>query len=722
MLGQKTGSEQEPARSSLPGYGIAVLAVGLALLLKLLLDPMIYEESPFLLFFGAVMVGAWFGGLGPGLLATALATLASDYFFLAPTQPLLVDGFGQSLRLIIFVLEGSLISLLAGTMHSARRYAEERTLQSWRDQENLRRSEERFRVTFEQAAAGIAHVGFGGEWLRVNQKLCDIVGYTREELLQRTFQDITHPDDLDKDLELFGRLMAGEIPTYSMEKRYFHKDGSIVWIDLTVSAASDEEGKPEYCISVIEDITERKRAEEERALLLARERQARTEAVAARKRLALLAEAGPMLSASLDYAATLERITRLIVPELADWCLLDIVEEDGSVNQLAAAHADPKKESLLRELGERRTLGAHTIWETQRVYSHLLRTGEPILLPEVTDEALIENSADKAQLALLRELEPHSCICVPLRARGRTLGTITLVSSREDLRYGAEDLSLAESLAYRCALAVDNARLYQGRSEIARTLQESLLPSRLPDVPGVEVGLRYLPAGEVDVGGDFYDLFETSPGDRSGDADSSGPYSSWGVAIGDVCGKGAEAAAAVLALARYTIRAVAMHEARPSAVLAGLNEAMLRQRSERDDHKFCTIAYARLETQGPAQRGARVAVCRGGHPAPVLLKAGGSIQKIGDPGRAIGVFENLGLTEQEINLLPGDALVLYTDGVVEARSPDGAFFGEERLVSLLRSSAGLDASTLAGRVETAVLEFQENNPHDDVAVLVLKAV
>jgi PAS domain S-box-containing protein len=112
------------------------------------------------------------------------------------------------------------------------------------DQEDLRRSEERFRATFEQAAVGIAHVGFGGEWLRVNQKLCDIVGYTREELLERTFQDVTHPDDLQDNLDLFVPLMTGEISTFSIEKRYFRKDGSIVWIDLTVSAACDGEASP----------------------------------------------------------------------------------------------------------------------------------------------------------------------------------------------------------------------------------------------------------------------------------------------------------------------------------------------------------------------------------------------------------------------------------------------------------------------------------------------
>jgi len=308
-------------------------------------------------------------------------------------------------------------------------------------------------------------------------------------------------------------------------------------------------------------------------------------------------------------------------------------------------------------------------------------------------------------------------VVVPLVARGRTLGAITLVSAESGRRYGTNELELAEELARRAALAVDNARLYRGRSEIARTLQGSLLPSRLPEVPGVEVGLCYLPAGEVEVGGDFYDLFDARV---TGEAEHSDTSSSWGVVIGDVCGKGAEAAAS-LALARHTIRAVAMRESRPSAILAALNEVKRRQRYERDNYKFCTIAYARLETSKEGtERGARIIVSCGGHSAPILLKSDGSIRKIVCSGRALGVFDDANLTDQEAHLAPGDTLLLYTDGVTEARAPDGTFYGEARLASLLRSSVGLDASTVAGRIESAVLDFQENDPRDDVAVLVLR--
>jgi PAS domain S-box-containing protein len=131
-----------------------------------------------------------------------------------------------------------------------------------RAEEAIRQSEKRFRATFEQAAVGIAHVGPDGRWLRVNQKLCDIVGYSHHELMGLTFQDITYPDDLQADLAYVGRLLAGEIMTYSMEKRYIRKDRSLVWINLTVSLARTPQGRPDYFISVVQDITEKKQAEE----------------------------------------------------------------------------------------------------------------------------------------------------------------------------------------------------------------------------------------------------------------------------------------------------------------------------------------------------------------------------------------------------------------------------------------------------------------------------
>ncbi len=571
-----------------------------------------------------------------------------------------------------------------------------------RIEEILRESEERFRATFEHAAVGAAQVGIDGRWLRVNSHLSEIVGYTKEEMLQRTFQDITHPEDLESDLEQVQAMLRGESEIYSMEKRYVRKDGSTVWVNLTVSLVREASGEPRYFISVVEDISERKRIEEERDLLLVREQLARAEAVAARGRLALLAAAGPALAASLDYEETLRRAARLVVPNLADWCLLDIAEEDGRVHQLAAAHAEPEKEDLLRRLAEHRSFGEEDPGSTAEV----LRTGRSVLLPGLPDWSFYEREMGVDEhLELLRELEPRSLMSVPLLARGRTLGAMTLVSSRPDRRYDDDDLLLVENLAYRCALAVDNARLYRDRSEIARTLQRSLLPPHLPQIPGVELGAEYLPAGEAnEVGGDFYDVINTIE-------------DGWVCVIGDVRGKGAEAAA-VTALARYTIRAVTMRNDLPSEVLSGLNEAMLRQLPE---DRFCTAACARLEPQDAAP-GVGIDVSRAGHPPPLLVRADGTVEEISCPGRALGVFPDAELEDTHLRLMSGETIVFYTDGVTEARDPDGNFFGEERLHRFVAAHAGEDAESLARALKNTVLEFQEGYPRDDLALLVLRAV
>jgi PAS domain S-box-containing protein len=570
-----------------------------------------------------------------------------------------------------------------------------------RIEEVLRESEERFRATFEHAAVGAAQVGIDGRWLRVNRRLAEIVGYEREELLARTFQDITHPEDLAGDLEQMRQLLSGELQTYTLEKRYMRKGDSEVWVNLTVSLVRDAVGEPAYFIAVVEDISERKKTEEERDLLLVREQLARAEAVAARRRLTLLAAAGPALSASLDYEQTLDDITHLLVPELADWCLLDIVEDDGSVNQLAAAHAEEEKEDLLRRLREHRRFGEGDPGSTAEVLS----TGRSVLIPDLPDVTFFERELEGEHLEIVKRLEPRSLMCVPLLARGKTRGAITLVSSELDRRYDEEDLLLAENLAYRCALAADNARLYRDRSEIARVLQRSLLPPHLPEIPGVEVGAEYLPVGEAnDVGGDFYDLINSVD-------------DGWLCAIGDVRGKGVEAAS-VTALARYTIRAVTLKDDRPSEVLAALNEAMLRQLPE---DRFCTAACVRLEPQD-GSAGVGVDVSRAGHPPPLVIRSEGTVEEVGCSGRVLGVFPDSELLDTSLRLMPGEALVLYTDGVTEARSPDGDFFGEGRLRDLLGSCADCDAETLARRIKDDVLDFQEGYPRDDLAVLVLRVM
>ena len=330
----------------------------------------------------------------------------------------------------------------------------------------------------------------------------------------------------------------------------------------------------------------------------------------------------------------------------------------------------------------------------------MVRTGRSEIYEDIPDALLVQAAVDQEHLEILRGLQLRSVITVPLTARGRVFGVMTLVFAESGRRYGPADLALAEDLARRAALAVDNARIYQERDHIARTLQRSLLPPRLPDIPGMEIAGRYRAAGAGnDVGGDFYDAFEAADG-------------SWVVVIGDVCGKGPEAAA-VTGLARHTIRAAAMRERKPSEILTTLNDAVLQQRS---DHMFCTVAYVRVR---PNPGGARLTICCGGHPLPVVLRADGTVLAAGSPGTLLGIFPDPELVDRTVDLGPGDALVLFTDGVIEEHG-DGEMFGRDGMTDLLRESVGRKAEEIAEAIEQAVVAFGPAAPRDDIAIVVLR--
>lgn len=237
-------------------------------------------------------------------------------------------------------------------------------------------------------------------------------------------------------------------------------------------------------------------------------------------------------------------------------------------------------------------------------------------------------------------------------------------------------------------------------ASLARTLQASLLPPDLPDIAGVEVAARYRPAEDgAEVVGDFYDLFEVG-------------NDGWGVVIGDVCGKGPDAAA-LTAVARHTVRAAAMRERHPSRVLRALNQAVLHHDS---DERFCTAVYARLV---PVAGGVRLSMSCGGHPLPLLLRADGSVETVGRPGTLLGAFDAPELGDVDVELGPGDSVVFFTDGATEAKRR-GTVLGDERLKAIVAACAGLHADEIASRMEDAIVTFQEGAPQDDLAIVVLR--
>jgi serine phosphatase RsbU (regulator of sigma subunit) len=382
-------------------------------------------------------------------------------------------------------------------------------------------------------------------------------------------------------------------------------------------------------------------------------------------------------------------------------CVLDIVRGDV-VEQIGAAHAEPEKEALLHQMKRYRDFN-----ESSPGYvATVLRTGQAALLPEINEADVKASAINDEHRRLLLALDIHSIISVPLLARGRVLGAMSLANSRGGKTFTDEDLALAESLAYRCALAVDNARSHEEQTFISRTIQRSLLPD-LPSVPGVEVGVEYLPVGEEsEIGGDFYDLMRGPE-----DADS------WLVILGDVRGKGA-VAASITALARYSIRALALKEDDPAALLTAVNAVMVRQLT---DYQYCTVACVRLRPLGVGA-GVEATISRGGHPPPLILRASGAVEEVGPGGRALGIFPDAELSEETTHLGTNDTLLLYTDGVTEARSADGTFYGEDRLRSLLASCSGQTAQEVTVCTKASVLEFQDGSPRDDLALMVLRVV
>jgi hypothetical protein len=446
------------------------------------------------------------------------------------------------------------------------------------------------------------------------------------------------------------------------------------WSRIKAKPVREADGSVRLAINVIEDVTELKQVEQAQRLL---------------------AEASRVLAGSLDYEATLKTIARLAVPGVADWCGVDLVADDGEVQRVAVEHVDPEKIALAEELASRYPAERRT----DRGLYQVLSSGQSQLWPHIPDELIVEAARDEEHLRMIRALGMTSAMVVPMRVRDRVVGAITFVSAESGRIFDEGDLRLAEDLGLRAATAVENARLYRARSAIAQTLQASLLPPMLPDVPGVDAAALYQAAGEDhEVGGDFYDLFATSE-------------DHWFAVIGDVCGKGAEAAA-VTALVRYTIRAAAARRHSPAAILRWVNDVMLAEKSTR----FCTVAIAHLDR---SQGEPRLTISVGGHPAPIAVRADGRAEEIPAVGTLLGLVEDPELTDVTTALSPGDTILLYTDGVTEAAAPHRVWTSRD-MAEVVGRSAGSTAQSLVDHVAEAALSGLPGPPRDDVAMLALR--
>ena len=427
-------------------------------------------------------------------------------------------------------------------------------------------------------------------------------------------------------------------------------------------------------VSVIEDVTEAKEAE---------------------LRQRFLAQAGVTLASSLDYEETLQRVAQLAVPGLADWCAVDVADSSQRLQQVAVAHVDPDKIAFAREFRSRYPPDPN---DDSGIYG-VLRSGRPELYPDIPAELLEQSIADREQLQAILALGMRSVMLIPMVVAGRTIGVLTMVTAESGRAFDEDDLVFAGDLARRAATAVENARLYTERAQAALTLQESLLPAQLPSVEGWQLASSYA-AGDttVEVGGDFFDVVELESGFLA--------------VVGDVTGKGVQAAA-LTALARYTLATAARFDPSPAAVVRLLNDVLVH----RPEISLLTVACAYVQ---PSGSGARMRLTSAGHPPPVLSRPGHAPSTIGPPGLLLGMTGAGRWEESEIELAPGDTLLFYTDGVTD--TPRGRErFGEARLLAAL-PPAPADPLEMIAAVQRAVREFQLGDVVDDRAMLALQLV
>ena len=535
------------------------------------------------------------------------------------------------------------------------------------------------------SADGITIQDVAGKLIYANDAAARMSGFSSGERMKRA-----SPDEILERFELLDeegfplpvdelpgrRAMSGEREPEAVVRFRRRLGGNDRWALVRATPTFDTGGQVRHVVNVFVDVT----ADRER-------RQAQS----------FLADATKELVRSLDWEATIQRVARLAVPVMADWCTVDVLEPDGSLSLIAVAHVDAAKVRWARDLRRRFPPDATDASGIAKV----VQTGVSELIPEITRELIdAADVTDPVLLDVIERLHLSSVMYIPLIARGRTVGVLTMVWAESGKRYSEDDLRLGEDLASRAALAIDNARLYRERDHAARSLQERLLPKSLPVIPGIDVAARYLPAGNaLQAGGDFYDLFEMDDG-------------SWKAVIGDVCGKGPEAAA-LMGFVRFTLRAVSRQDTKPSEALVKLNRALLEE-LETGKGEFCTAAVVRVR---PRDEGVRLTIAVAGHPLPLLLRANGDVEEVGIPGTLLGLFEEIDISEEFVDLNAGDVLVMLTDGVLEAGRDEG---WESEVIRLLATSAGMSPDVIADRIAAAVSNLDDRRT-DDVAILVMQS-
>jgi GAF domain-containing protein len=493
-----------------------------------------------------------------------------------------------------------------------------------------------------------------------------VMAATSQELMDRfeVYTEDGAPIALD---DLPGtRVLRGEPnPAPLLVRNIVKATGEERWLLNSAKAIGPDVGRPVMAVNLIEDLTETKRAE-----------------LAQR----LLAQAARRGTEPGEVAVMLQAIAEAAVPGFADWAGVDLLEDGRAVRTVAIAHPDPE----MVRLGWRLRTEWPVDLETPGGIAAVVRTGRPQLVEEISDEMLEQTALDQAHLDVLRAIGLKSTMIVPLVAGTEVLGALSYVSSTAR-RFTRRDLDLACDLGRQLGVSVKNAQLNEERARIAQTLQASLLPEAIPKIPGWRISGVYRAAGAQNiVGGDFYDFVAFDGG--------------WAVIIGDVVGKGAPAAA-LTALVRHTTAAMIESTGDPAAAMDLANRRLCERAADSLDP--CTAAVVAITSD-------TAVICSAGHPLP-LLRRSGDVIPLGRTSPMLGVDARSKYTTTCEKILPGDRLVLYTDGVTDAPGHSDRF-GEERLIEAIRT-LDLEGIEIADAILAAVDRFLATTQPDDIAVI-----
>lgn len=524
----------------------------------------------------------------------------------------------------------------------------------------------------------------------VNPAFTRLTGYDLDEVLGRNCRFLQGPNTDPTSISRIRSALADERPITEVLLNY-RRDGTAFWNQVSISPVFDGSGNVVNFVGVQADVTERVMVENERRAALAA-------AEETREQLRLLTDSTAAMTASLDAGGAARALARIVVPALADYCCVDLLDEVGlptSSHRVAVNHRDDAKTETVGTLGRWITPTEDGDDPVDRV----LAGGAPSLLPElpVRPEGL---RGEPDLMALYEQLRPRSAIVVPLRARGQVLGALTLGTELPyGRRYSQRDLYLASDLAARAGLAVDNARLYAREHGAAETLQRSLLPA-VPEVPGLTVASRYLAATDgAQVGGDWYDLLPL-------------PDGAVGVAVGDVVGHDLRAAAAMGEL-RGVLRSYAWEGLAPDAVIDRCNDLVQGLGMA----AMATAVFGRLERASDGD-GWVLGYCNAGHPPPLLRRGDGTVELLtGNLSPLIGATREAARDCTEVRCRPGDVLVLHTDGLIESPGNDP----DERTELLARTlGAETDVEDVGALCDTVLEALGADDLRDDAVLLAIR--